>query len=88
MNAGHKEYILRENAAKEVSIEDMIRSASPEALEIVEKELESGASASLATGSAQTLTVPAAPRLRAAASRAFVTVDATFRVNPIRVSAR
>ena len=40
VNAGHKEYILRENAAKEVSIEDMIRSASPEALEIVEKELE------------------------------------------------
>lgn len=40
VTAGKKEYILKENAAKEVSIEDMIRNASPEALEIVEKELE------------------------------------------------
>ena len=40
VKAGKKEYILKENAAKEVSIEDMIRNASPEALEIVEKELE------------------------------------------------
>ena len=40
LHAGKKEYILRENASKEVSIEDIIRNASPEALEIVEKELE------------------------------------------------
>jgi peptidoglycan hydrolase-like protein with peptidoglycan-binding domain len=40
VHAGKKEYILRENASKEVSIEDIIRNASPEALEIVEKELE------------------------------------------------
>jgi CHASE3 domain sensor protein len=40
VHAGKKEYILKENAAKEVSIEQMIKSASPEALAIVEKELE------------------------------------------------
>ena len=40
VHAGKKEYILKENAAKEVSIEQMIKSASPEALSIVEKELE------------------------------------------------
>jgi peptidoglycan hydrolase-like protein with peptidoglycan-binding domain len=40
VNAGKKEYILKENAAKEVSIEDMIRNASPEALDIVKQELE------------------------------------------------
>ena len=40
INAGKKEYILRENAAKEVSIEDIIRNASPEALDLVKRELE------------------------------------------------
>jgi CHASE3 domain sensor protein len=40
VHAGKKEYILKENATKEVSIEQMIKSASPEALAIVEKELE------------------------------------------------
>ena len=40
VKAGNKEYILKENASKEVSIEDMIKSASPEALQIVERELE------------------------------------------------
>lgn len=40
VRAGNKEYVLRENAAKSVNIEDVIRNASPEALQTMKKELD------------------------------------------------
>lgn len=40
VRAGKKEYVLRENAAKSVNIEDVVDSASPEALEKMQKALE------------------------------------------------